>query len=120
MLCIKNLRKLKSDFTSNNNPPTFPDGLDVEIFKIETLQNCYLKSKSQYDKEHIKTMDEINKKIKSINYSSRENFSSLRITLDYYEDYLVIKKIIEFFKKDICFTFKQMPKFLKKIKVFLI
>ena len=64
MLCIKNLRKLKSDFTSNNNPPTFPDGLDVEIFKIETLQNCYLKSKSQYDKEHIKTMDEINKKIK--------------------------------------------------------
>ena len=27
--------KSKSDFTSNNNPPTFPDGLDVEILKLK-------------------------------------------------------------------------------------
>ena len=98
---IEKHEKSKSDFTSNNNPPTFPDGLDVEIFKIETLKNCYLKSKSIYDKEHVTPWMKRNKKIKTINYRSKEDFSKLRITLDYYEDYLVIKKIIESFKKNI-------------------
>ena len=33
------------DYLSNGNPPTFPDGFDVEIFKFSALEKSYLNRK---------------------------------------------------------------------------
>ena len=33
--------KTKVDYLSNINPPTFPDGLDIEIFSFETLRKSF-------------------------------------------------------------------------------
>ena len=30
------------DYCSNINPPTFPDGLDIEIFKMQALEQAFL------------------------------------------------------------------------------
>ena len=32
--------KENADYASNTNPPTYPDGLDVEVFSVDSLVNC--------------------------------------------------------------------------------
>ena len=50
---IRIFEKKKVDYLSNGNPPTFPDGYDIEIFKFEALKESFLKAKSLYEKEHV-------------------------------------------------------------------
>ena len=40
---------------SNINPPTFPDGFDVEIIKLSALKKSYENITSKFDKEHVTT-----------------------------------------------------------------
>ena len=40
------------DYVSNVNPPTFPDGMDVEVFNFKTLKSIY-KATDKDDKEHV-------------------------------------------------------------------
>ena len=41
------------DYASNVNPPTFPDGLDVEAISFNSLKKAYMKSKDKFDLEHV-------------------------------------------------------------------
>ena len=62
-LCIK-FENNKFDYVSNVIKPTFPDGLDVEIFNFETLKNTYINSKKKAEKEHVTTKMILNKSLK--------------------------------------------------------
>ena len=42
-------KKNKYDYVSNVTPPTFPDGLDFEIFSLLSLNNSFLKSNLYFD-----------------------------------------------------------------------
>ena len=42
--------KIKVDYLSNINPPSFPDGLDIEIFSFETLEKVFLMLKTNFKK----------------------------------------------------------------------
>mgnify|MGYP007000192114 len=52
-LVIKNFFDKKVDYTSNAIPPSFPDGLDVEIFNFKSLRKAFKNAKSDHDKEHV-------------------------------------------------------------------
>jgi glutamate-1-semialdehyde 2,1-aminomutase len=39
---IKQLIHTKTDYCSNNKPPTFPDGFDVEVFTYKSLKKAFL------------------------------------------------------------------------------
>ena len=41
------------DYISNTNPPTFPDGLDLEVFSTKSLLEARKKAKHSFDKEHV-------------------------------------------------------------------
>ena len=41
------------DYISNTINPTFPDGLDFEIFTYKALLEAYNLAKTDYDKEHV-------------------------------------------------------------------
>jgi spore coat polysaccharide biosynthesis protein SpsF len=43
----------KLDFAYNNNPPTFPEGLDTEVFSFEALERAYNDSVDSFEKEHV-------------------------------------------------------------------
>ena len=43
------------DYVSNICPPTFPDGLDIEVFNFSTLEKTWELAKSDFDKEHTTT-----------------------------------------------------------------
>ena len=102
---------------------SYPDGMDINIFKLNALEKAYKLTKSKIDREHVTFFFRRNKKIFSqINIVSDENlyWPELGLTIDQKEDYVLIKKIIEFFgKKNIYFECKDIISLLKKKKKWL-
>ena len=89
--------KDRVDYVSNVLPPTYPDGLDTEIFSFSVLDSAYKNAKSTFDLEHV--VPYIRRKVsetgKQSNLSGPADFSHLRWTLDEPEDYEFIKKVYE-------------------------
>ncbi len=79
---IKNFHKKKIDYASNTILPTFPDGLDVEVFSFKLLKQAWMKAKTKHEREHVTPYMLKNKKIKKFNYRFRENLSNVRLTID--------------------------------------
>ena len=41
------------DYVSNIHPPTFPDGLDTEVFSFAALEQAWREAKLQSEREHV-------------------------------------------------------------------
>lgn len=81
------------DYTSNTLEPTFPDGLDVEIFKysclIDAKENAYLPS----EKEHVTPFMTKNLTYNKGSYKGEHDFSNYRWTVDERLDFELVEKI---------------------------
>ena len=93
----------KVDYASNIDPPTFPDGLDVEVFSFNSLREANENASKVYDREHVTPFIRENKKFKKANLFNSEDVSKERWTIDNPEDLSVIKNIINYFNPDIYF-----------------
>ena len=113
---IKFHYKNNSEYTSNTILNTFPNGQDIEIFKTEVLHKAYKKAKSKYDKEHVTPFIKRLNGIKKFNFTSKVDLSNFRMTLDYYEDFIIIKKIYESLKNKNNFKLKDLVTIMKKNK----
>ena len=92
--------KLNLNYISNVNPPSFPNGFDIEIFDLELAKNSLIKFQSNKNKEHVTyamrnaTMRKI-LNVKSYNLSIKKNLNHNRLTLDNSKDYTIIKKVVK-------------------------
>jgi glutamate-1-semialdehyde 2,1-aminomutase/spore coat polysaccharide biosynthesis protein SpsF len=105
------------DYVSNYHPPTFPDGLDVEVVPMNILRIAWDKATKDYEREHFSPyIWEHPEKFRIGNVSYEENlFMKERWTLDYEEDFLFIKKIFEaLYKKGEVFHMEDVLTLLKK------
>ena len=88
------------DYGSNILVETFPDGQDVEVFTKNALETAWKKSTSKIDREHVTLFIKENssflngKLFKSDNYFSKENYRSIRMTVDHEEDLNAIKILV--------------------------
>jgi len=90
----KNIKKI--DIVSNMRKASFPYGLEVEIFSMESLKKMLVKIKKPEMREWFSLFIEKNPNLFNIlNISNPKDLSKLRWTLDYEEDYKFIKKIYE-------------------------
>ncbi|OQY09323.1 MAG: acylneuraminate cytidylyltransferase [Fusobacteriia bacterium 4572_132] len=110
-----------NDYTSNVLERTYPHGMDAEIFNFSVLEDAFLNSTEQYEKEHVtpyiyKTHPK-KFKIGVLKSNYDNDISRLRITLDTQEDYTLICTIYDYlynekkiFKTDdIIKLFKEKP-----------
>jgi glutamate-1-semialdehyde 2,1-aminomutase len=104
------------DYLSNTIKPTFPDGMDVEIFSKKTLLTTFKKAKSEHEREHVTPFIKNNNSFKKKNYLYKKDLSNLRITLDNREDLANIKKILNYFDPKLNFTLNDIIKLPKRIK----
>ena len=79
-------------------PPTFPHGLDCEIFNFSSLKNAFMNSKTNYEKEHVTPWIKKNSKFEN-HFNYLGNFHKIRLTLDYKEDLSLLKKVYFSLKK---------------------
>ena len=89
----------KYDFVSNLHPATYPDGNDVEIMKIQTLETAWRKAKENYQREHTTPYIWDNPglfRIGNVEWETGFDYSMThRYTIDYKDDYNFIKKVFE-------------------------
>jgi len=90
--------KTKSHYSSNTIPPEkskWPNGSDVEVFSFKSLEQAYKNAKKLSEKEHVTfyIWKNNNNKFKKSQLPNNYNWSDYRYTLDYKEDYVVLKKI---------------------------
>lgn len=89
------------DYVSNTLNPTFPDGIDCEVFKFEALEKAFNEATLKSDREHVTPYIWRNSSVKggtlfkSGSVKNSEDYSSYRITVDTQEDFEVIRQLIE-------------------------
>jgi len=89
-----------SDYSSNVSPPTFPDGLDVEVFTFASLFQAWTNAKLPSEREHVTPYIRNHAELfKQINIKADNDFSSKRWTLDNSEDYKFLTKLFQSAKK---------------------
>ena len=103
---IKLLIDKKKDYVSNASPPSFPDGLDVEVFNFKSLRKAYFSTKDKYDLEHVTPFLRKSGKFNTYNYASKQDFSNFRVTLDEKKDLDLIRNIYSFYKPKKNFDFE--------------
>ena len=104
--------QFKPDYLSNRLKPSYPDGLDIEIFFFNILEKAYKNADSNYEKEHV-TPYIFNNNFNIRNYSNDTDYSWLRWTVDEAKDIDTIDKIVGNFYPNITFSWKQALTFVK-------
>ena len=51
--CIDQFFKSACDYLSNIEPPSFPDGLDIEVFSSSALRTAFSQATDIFDREHV-------------------------------------------------------------------
>jgi glutamate-1-semialdehyde aminotransferase/spore coat polysaccharide biosynthesis protein SpsF (cytidylyltransferase family) len=96
------------DYASNVSPPSYPDGLDVEVFTFSALEMAAKNAKSSHDREHVTPYIRNSKEFTKINILNKVDHSSGRWTVDEPEDYKVIKSIFNHFSPRIDFGWMEV------------
>ena len=85
------------DYMSNALPPTYPDGLDTEVFSFHALEVAASKATKFRDREHVTPFIRESGLFKTDNFSHEGDCSKERWTVDEPEDFEVVKNIFEHF-----------------------
>jgi spore coat polysaccharide biosynthesis protein SpsF (cytidylyltransferase family) len=93
---IRLRRDAGSAYASNIDPPTYPDGLDVECFTRAALEEAARTAKLLQDREHVTLwMRERAPHLARVNLRGAIDASNLRLTVDYPDDLDVVRRITE-------------------------
>lgn len=85
---------LHSDYVSNAHPPTYPDGLDVEVFSFFSLEKAWNEAKLQSEREHVTPYIWKHPELFRLkNVENSEDLSVERWTLDTPEDVAFLRKV---------------------------
>ena len=96
------------DYLCNINPPTFPDGLDIEVFTFEALQRAHNEAHTSSDREHVTPYIRESGLFTTINIASAADLSHLRWTVDEEQDLEVVRFVTEHFAPNRLFSWKDV------------
>lgn len=106
--CIAEFFQSDSDYLSNTSPPTFPDGLDVEVMSLNSLQKALQATEKTHDREHVTPYIRESGVFRTSSYSYQEDLSNLRWTVDDPADFEVISNVFQCFLPNIHFSWKDV------------
>jgi spore coat polysaccharide biosynthesis protein SpsF len=86
----------KSDYTSNVHPPTWPDGLDVEIMRRDVLAIAAAEARLPSEREHVTPFIVTRgDRFALSNVETAPDRSDLRLTVDEPRDFELVARIYE-------------------------
>jgi len=111
---IQIFKKSKIDYLSNTIIPTYPDGLDVEVFRSGAFLNLAKLNLTVAEEEHVTlAFHRESLMSKSLNFYSPKDYSKLRWTVDYQEDFNFVLRVYQAFTgREHLFEFEEVLHFL--------
>jgi spore coat polysaccharide biosynthesis protein SpsF len=97
---IRMFKVHKVDYVGNAHLRSYPDGMDTQVFKLDTLKRSAAMTQSQLDQEHVSLHIRNNPNIFSqihLVAPPEIHWPELGLTLDEAKDYDLLKLIIEHF-----------------------
>lgn len=84
-----------ADYASNINPPSYPDGLDVEAFTLAALQDAWFNATLPSEREHVTLyLRAGHGHVRSAAWSGLADLSALRWTVDHADDLTHVKSLL--------------------------
>jgi spore coat polysaccharide biosynthesis protein SpsF len=84
------------DFSYNNNPPSFPEGLDAEVFTFDALDRAAFEALDPFEREHVTQYFYRHPEIfRQKNLSCDRQLSSFRWTIDTIADYQMAQAVYD-------------------------
>lgn len=81
------------DYFSNVHPPTFPDGLDVEVMRFGALERAWKEAHDPFEREHVTPFLYRSGLFKAGNFQNDRDLSALRWTVDNEDDLALVDRI---------------------------
>jgi glutamate-1-semialdehyde 2,1-aminomutase len=97
-----------ADYASNARPPSFPDGLDVEVFSYATLEAAWIRARTPREREHVTPFMYESGEFCLVNVSHQIDSSAERWTVDEPEDFEVVRQVFEHFHPRHDFTWLEV------------
>jgi glutamate-1-semialdehyde 2,1-aminomutase len=94
------------DYATNTNPPTFPDGLDVEVMSFEALTTAYREASTTYDREHVTPFIRTSGRFRTLNVVGDADYSAQRWTVDEPADVAVVSAVFAHFAPSRTFSWR--------------
>lgn len=107
-ICVRALLDSGLDYYTNTMPPSYPDGLDVEVMRIDCLRQALAETQDHQDREHVTPYVRNSGKFSVGNHRADEDLSSLRWTVDEQSDLDVARRVFAHFAPDVHFSWKQV------------
>lgn len=102
------------DYASNTLKPTFPEGLDVEVFSFPALKEAWTKAKMPSEREHVTPyIWNHPEHFRLANVENSEDLSALRWTIDYEADLRFAREVYARFPRGRLFTMGDILELMK-------
>jgi glutamate-1-semialdehyde 2,1-aminomutase len=105
---IDDFRAQNVDYLSNCLPPTYPDGLDVEVFSRDALLIAQQECSDQVQREHVTPWIRESGRFRLASKKHETDLSELRWTVDEPEDLQVIRAVVDHFEGRSDFSWQQV------------
>jgi len=84
------------DYVSNTIEPTYPEGLDIEVFSFDSLEKAWKEAKKSSEREHVTPYIWNHPAIFNLyNVKNKEDLSSMRWTVDTDKDFEFARAVYE-------------------------
>lgn len=107
-LVVADFLKGGADYVSNVEPPTFPDGLDTEVFSFAALEEAWRQATEPGEREHVTPWLRTNASLGRRNVENDVDLSAERWTVDDPADLAVIAPVVEHFAPGIDFSWREV------------
>ena len=82
------------DYVSNVDPPTYPDGLDAEVFSSQALERAWREARLSSDREHVTTyIRDHRDRFRAANVANGEDLSAHRWVVDTAADLTLVHQV---------------------------
>ncbi len=86
------------EYLSNTLPPTYPDGLDIEVFSFRAMQQAAQQATKPAEREHVTPFIRESGLFKTGNFAHEQDYSLERWTVDEPADFEVVRNVFKHFR----------------------
>ena len=105
---IRRFKAAEVDYFSNVSPPTYPDGLDIEVCTFKSLEQASQETRKLSDREHVTPYLRESGRFKTAAMQHSQDLSALRWTVDESADFAVIERVFLYFHPRTDFTWVEV------------